>query len=78
MPSPDYLKEVKPENADIFKKHFEQLDRRNTQTESTDISELKKEISEIKKMLTPSIILTGQSVIDEYYDLTKLEGYKKL
>ena len=37
---------------------------------SDELTELRKEIAEMKALLTPSIILTGQRVIEEYWNLT--------
>lgn len=37
----------------------------------SEISLLRKEIAELKSLMTPSIILTGQRAIDEYWNLTK-------
>lgn len=37
---------------------------------SEEFAELRKEIAEMKALLTPSIILTGQRVIEEYWNLT--------
>lgn len=37
---------------------------------SDELAELRKEIAEMKALLTPSIILTGQRVIEEYWNLT--------
>ena len=37
---------------------------------SDELAELRKEIAEMKALLTPSIILTGQRVIEEYWSLT--------
>lgn len=36
-----------------------------------DISLLREEIAELRRLMTPSIILTGQRCIDEYWKLTK-------
>lgn len=40
----------------------------------SDLKEIKKDIAELKELLMPkpSIILTGQKVIDEYMELTKI------
>ena len=68
MPAPDKVADFfQPMSPEIF----DAFNPQRINTPINEIAELRKDIADLKALMTPSIILTGQRVIDEYWDITK-------
>lgn len=65
MPNPDQ------QNSTFRESNISRIFEQQKAAPVDDLAELRKDIAEIKQLLKPSIILTGQSVIDEYQKLNK-------
>ena len=67
MPTPDKVTQI----GDINRQAIEKLNSQHQpKLASGEVAELRKEIAELRALFTPSIILTGQRVIEEYWRLT--------
>lgn len=69
MPNPNNVSHLNVPTSANFAKHFEQVT--HTPKINNEIVELRKEIAELRRMMTPSIILTGQRAVEAYWELTK-------
>ena len=73
MPNPNKVEPISPERAEMWNQLAKNALNPHPTPESSegDLSLLRKDIADLKALMTPSIILTGQRAIDEYWELTK-------
>jgi len=70
MPNPDMINNNLPDES-IFAERLKQMRLKVVDTPVDEITLLRNEIAGLRREMTPSIILTGQRVIDSYWELTK-------
>lgn len=70
MPDPNQVQDIATHQRAFSKAIIQKTVEDHPKSE---LGELRKEIAELKKILNPkpSVILTGQRVIDEYWEITK-------
>jgi len=75
MPNPNNVEPITKERREMWNRLAKNALKPNLPYESSEseTSLLRKEIAELKSLMTPSIILTGQRAIDEYWTLTKVK-----
>ena len=67
MPNPNNLDSIfSRQHVPVFSRYKMEI-----KAPVDDMTEIRKDLAEIKRLLTPSLILTGQQVIDEYRELPK-------
>lgn len=72
MPNPNERQSFNSAKVASFEEHLKSRFLSPEPNKNTDeIALLRKEIAELRQLMTPSIILTGQRAIDAYWELTK-------